>query len=317
MPAPAGAIVGALRSISISPILAVPNVRASVPSKIAYVLIVALLMASRIPHFSGKGSAGAPEYVIVVLFGFVTCIFCLPIFPMEMLILCPSSIWRPSPRHPPLHAYAAEDAARQAGVAATQAAAHLQREHDRPHSRRCGCSATPCPDDECTSIKASGAERRPGQLQTGFSIRVPPQAWQAAGGATAGLNIRNKCQGRIARISGTVIELLPNATFASNSKTTTRSSLTRREKCAESYRVLPGDKVLVEMTLRPDQGPHYLPVQMRQSSATESRYDQRPIRLGGQSSYLPRHRPGGSAAATDRHRTRCLLPSISMNPAQE
>lgn len=123
MPAPAGAIVGLLPLYLNLSILAVPNVRASVPFEIAYVLIVALLMASRIPHFSGKRIGRVPrEYVIVVLFGFVTCILLLAIFPMEMLIALsfiylatiPFAIRR-------FNAYAAQDAARQAGVAATQA----------------------------------------------------------------------------------------------------------------------------------------------------------------------------------------------------
>ncbi|MGA3341337.1 MAG: phosphatidylcholine/phosphatidylserine synthase [Methylocella sp.] len=123
MPAPAGAIVGLLPLYLNLSILAVPNVRASVPFEIAYVLIVALLMASRIPHFSGKRIGRVPrEYVIVVLFGFVTCILLLAIFPMEMLIALsfvylatiPFAIRR-------FNAYAAEDAARQAGLATTQA----------------------------------------------------------------------------------------------------------------------------------------------------------------------------------------------------
>ena len=87
MPAPAGAIVGLLPLYLNLSILAVPNVRALVPLEIAYVLIVALLMASRIPHFSGKRIGRVPrEYVIVVLFGIVACMLLLAIFPMEMLI---------------------------------------------------------------------------------------------------------------------------------------------------------------------------------------------------------------------------------------
>ncbi|HUB64705.1 MAG TPA: CDP-diacylglycerol--serine O-phosphatidyltransferase [Methylocella sp.] len=87
MPAPAGAIVALLPLYLNLSVLAVPNVRPVVPLEIAYVLTVALLMASRIPHFSGKSVGRVPrEYVIVVLFGIAACILLLATFPMEMLI---------------------------------------------------------------------------------------------------------------------------------------------------------------------------------------------------------------------------------------
>jgi CDP-diacylglycerol---serine O-phosphatidyltransferase len=116
MPAPAGAIVALLPLYLNLSIFAVPNVRAVVPLEIVYVLVVALLMASRIPHFSGKTIGRVPrEYVIVVLFGVVACMLLLAIFPMEMLIgltfvyltTIPFAIRR-------FNAYAAEDAARPA-----------------------------------------------------------------------------------------------------------------------------------------------------------------------------------------------------------
>ncbi|HEY8008328.1 MAG TPA: CDP-diacylglycerol--serine O-phosphatidyltransferase [Methylocella sp.] len=122
MPAPAGAIVALLPLYLNLSILAVPNVRAVVPLEIVYVLVVALLMASRIPHFSGKTIGRVPrEYVIVVLFGVVACMLLLAIFPMEMLIgltfvylaTIPFAIHR-------FNAYAAEDAARPAGAPRTQ-----------------------------------------------------------------------------------------------------------------------------------------------------------------------------------------------------
>ncbi|MCL2384604.1 MAG: CDP-diacylglycerol--serine O-phosphatidyltransferase [Alphaproteobacteria bacterium] len=87
MPAPAGAIVSLLPLYLNLSVLEVPNVRTLVPFEIAYVLIVALLMASRIPHFSGKKIGRVPrEYVIFVLFGVVAAVLLLAIFPMEMLI---------------------------------------------------------------------------------------------------------------------------------------------------------------------------------------------------------------------------------------
>lgn len=88
MPAPAGAIVGLLPLYLNLCVLSIPNVRALVPFEIAYVLFVAFLMASRIPHFSGKKIGRVPrEYVIFVLFGIVATILLLATFPMEMLIV--------------------------------------------------------------------------------------------------------------------------------------------------------------------------------------------------------------------------------------
>ncbi len=87
MPAPAGAIVGLLPLYLNLSILDAPNGRFMVWVYIVYVLIVALLMASRIPHFSGKKIGRVPrEYVIVVLFGVVAGLLLLATFPMEMLI---------------------------------------------------------------------------------------------------------------------------------------------------------------------------------------------------------------------------------------
>ena len=128
MPAPAGAIVALLPLYLNLSILAVPNVRAVVPLEIAYVLVVALLMASRIPHFSGKRIGRVPrEYVIVVLFGVVACMLLLAIFPMEMLIgltfvylaTIPFAMRR-------FNVYATEDAARLAGANRTQPSAATQ-----------------------------------------------------------------------------------------------------------------------------------------------------------------------------------------------
>jgi len=87
MPAPAGAIVGLLPLYLNLSVFAVPNMRNLAPFEIVYVLIVAFLMASRIPHFSGKKTGRVPrEYVIVVLFAIVACILLLATFPMEMLV---------------------------------------------------------------------------------------------------------------------------------------------------------------------------------------------------------------------------------------
>ncbi|MGO9005277.1 MAG: CDP-alcohol phosphatidyltransferase family protein [Beijerinckiaceae bacterium] len=86
MPAPAGAIVGLLPLYLNLSVLAVPNTHASVPFEIAYVLFVAFLMASPIPHFSGKRIGRVPrDFVIAVLFGVAVAVLLLATYPMEML----------------------------------------------------------------------------------------------------------------------------------------------------------------------------------------------------------------------------------------
>jgi CDP-diacylglycerol--serine O-phosphatidyltransferase len=123
MPAPAGAIVGLLPLYLNLSILAVPNTRALAPFEIAYVLIIALLMVSRLPHFSGKRIGRVPrEYVLVVLFGIAACLLLLATFTMEMLIgltfvylaTIPMAIRR-------FNALAAADAAGKASAAAEPA----------------------------------------------------------------------------------------------------------------------------------------------------------------------------------------------------
>jgi len=87
MPAPAGAIVGLLPLYLALSGLPLPKGPSVVSVEIAYVLFVAFLMASRIPHFSGKKIGRIPrEYVIFVLFGVVVVVLLLATFPMEMLV---------------------------------------------------------------------------------------------------------------------------------------------------------------------------------------------------------------------------------------
>jgi CDP-diacylglycerol--serine O-phosphatidyltransferase len=87
MPAPAGAVVGLLPVYLHFSLFSVPNVRALAPLEIAYVLAIAFLMASQIPHFSGKLIGRVPrEYVAVVLFGLAAGVLLLAYFPMEMLV---------------------------------------------------------------------------------------------------------------------------------------------------------------------------------------------------------------------------------------
>lgn len=87
MPAPAGAIVVLLPLYLSLSVLGVTETHRLVPFEIAYVLFIAFLMASRIPHFSGKRIGRVQrEYVIVVLFGVAVIVLLLATFPMEMLV---------------------------------------------------------------------------------------------------------------------------------------------------------------------------------------------------------------------------------------
>lgn len=87
MPAPAGAIVGLLPLYLSLSIVGLPASHWNAPFEIAYVLFISFLMASRIPHFSGKKIGRVPrEYVIAVLFGVAVVVLLLATFPMEMLV---------------------------------------------------------------------------------------------------------------------------------------------------------------------------------------------------------------------------------------
>jgi CDP-diacylglycerol---serine O-phosphatidyltransferase len=125
MPAPAGAIVGLLPVYLNLSILAVPNTRAVAPFEIAYVLLIALLMASPVPHFSGKNIGRVPrDYVLGVLFGVAASLLLLATFTMEMLICLtliylatiPAAMRR-------FKAYQEEDAAREASAASASKSA--------------------------------------------------------------------------------------------------------------------------------------------------------------------------------------------------
>jgi CDP-diacylglycerol--serine O-phosphatidyltransferase len=87
MPAPAGAVTGLLPVFLHLSLFNVPNIHALVPLEIVYVLAIAFLMASQIPHFSGKSIGRVPrEYVAVVLFSLAAGVLLLANFPMEMLV---------------------------------------------------------------------------------------------------------------------------------------------------------------------------------------------------------------------------------------
>jgi CDP-diacylglycerol--serine O-phosphatidyltransferase len=87
MPAPAGAIMVML-PLYLHFGLDMANDRAYVPFEIAYVLFIAFLMASRIPHFSGKRIGRVPrEWFIPVLLGAIAALLLVVMFTMQMLIV--------------------------------------------------------------------------------------------------------------------------------------------------------------------------------------------------------------------------------------
>ncbi len=87
MPAPAGAIVCLLPLYLNLSVIGFPQVHEWVPFEIAYVLFIAFLMISPIPHFSFKKIGRVPrEWFIAVLFGIAVTILLLATFTMEMLI---------------------------------------------------------------------------------------------------------------------------------------------------------------------------------------------------------------------------------------
>ena len=86
MPAPAGACMALLPLYLNLSELAVPAGKTFAPWHIAYLLVLAFLMASRIPHFSGKTIGRIPrEYVVFVLFGIAAVVLLLATWPMEVL----------------------------------------------------------------------------------------------------------------------------------------------------------------------------------------------------------------------------------------
>jgi CDP-diacylglycerol--serine O-phosphatidyltransferase len=88
MPSPAGAIVVMLPIYLHHSFIGLPQSRSFVPYEIAYVLVIAFLMVSRIPHFSGKQVGRIPrEFLVLAMFGAVALILVLATFPMEVLLV--------------------------------------------------------------------------------------------------------------------------------------------------------------------------------------------------------------------------------------
>jgi CDP-diacylglycerol--serine O-phosphatidyltransferase len=87
MPAPAGAVLVML-PLYLHLGLGLPQDPFYVRFEIAYVLLVAFLMASRIPHFSGKKIGRVPrEWFVPVLLGAIAVLLLIFTYPAQMLIV--------------------------------------------------------------------------------------------------------------------------------------------------------------------------------------------------------------------------------------
>ncbi len=87
MPAPAGAIT-AMLPLYLGFSTGLPDRSWVSGVEIAYVLAIAFLMASRIPHFSGKKMGRVPrEWYLPVLLGFLATLLLVATFPMQMLAI--------------------------------------------------------------------------------------------------------------------------------------------------------------------------------------------------------------------------------------
>jgi len=88
MPSPAGAIVVLLPIYLHVSFIGMPPNQVLAPFVAAYVLLVAYLMVSRIPHFSGKQMGRIRrEYFLVVMLGVVAGILLLASYPAEVLVV--------------------------------------------------------------------------------------------------------------------------------------------------------------------------------------------------------------------------------------
>jgi CDP-diacylglycerol--serine O-phosphatidyltransferase len=87
MPAPAGAIIGMLPVYLRLLLTDASSAPHFVGVEIAYVLVVALLMASRVPHFSGKSIGRVPQaYVAPTLIGLAAALLLIVNFPLQSLV---------------------------------------------------------------------------------------------------------------------------------------------------------------------------------------------------------------------------------------
>ena len=102
MPAPAGAIVGLLPIyLRFAFDLPAPGPRLAL-IECAYVLLIALLMASRVPHFSGKSVGRVPrEHLAVVLVGVAAALLLVFNFPMQSLVARDARLPRLDPARDP------------------------------------------------------------------------------------------------------------------------------------------------------------------------------------------------------------------------
>ena len=89
MPAPAGAVVGLLPVyVKVLGTSATAKIGEGWVGAVAvFVVVISILMASRVPHFSGKSIGRVPrEYVAVALIGVVAALLSIAYFPLQALV---------------------------------------------------------------------------------------------------------------------------------------------------------------------------------------------------------------------------------------
>ena len=224
MPAPAGAIVGLLPvylRFLLSPGSAEPRF---VGLEIAYVLGVALLMASRVPHFSGKSIGRVPhEYVAVVLIGLAAALLLIINFPAS--VAGRAVRWPISRRFPSACGNSGRCSAKTAETGRAAA-----------FGDNCGFPFAG------NSYRVRVFLRRPGPPSVPFPVLAV--ASRAAKARKAPMS-----KEELLEFPGFVVELLPNATFRVKLENEHEIIAHTAGKMRKNrIRVLAGDKVLVEMT---------------------------------------------------------------------
>ena len=252
MPAPAGAIVGLLPIyLRFAFELGAPSPGVAVVESL-YVLAIALLMASRVPHFSGKSIGRVPrEHLAVFLVGVAAALLLVFVFPMQALVAVTLAYLASIPvRDPALPASSA------AATGVSRAGLLKARECEKRVVTCANASedptsaAFPFAGNGLGTARASGGRRR---CPTREERTVELAACRARrGGCNPGAAATYKepyVERRTAGISGFVVELLPNATFRVKLENDHEIIAHTAGKMRKNrIRVLAGDKVLVEMT---------------------------------------------------------------------
>ena len=184
-------------------------------------LAVALLMASRVPHFSGKTIGRVPrEYVAVVLVGVAAALLSIANFPLQALVALSLALSRQ---------HSVRDPALSRG----------STRGSRPDER----GGTLLRGVKCAFPRLRSANPAYGSVRSS----APPD--RRRGRAAASKERLQMSKEELLEFPGFVVELLPNATFRVKLENEHEIIAHTAGKMRKNrIRVLAGDKVLVEMT---------------------------------------------------------------------